>query len=193
MLIKNSKIIQMHAVISAVADRDFGVGHGKFKWGLSKNQDALAKAFEDLDKFRKPRKEYAEEWNEYQREREETIQKFAATDEDGKFIIDERRNEYVIPSDKREEYKEASKPVADKYAEVVEKHKETLKEFEDILEEESDLRVHKINIELMPDAVRSSEMTTLMPLWYDPEDEEDCKVVEMKSSKKSEKKKKKAN
>ena len=193
MLIKNSRIIQMHAVISAVADRDFGTGHGKFKWGLSKNQDALVKAFEDLDKFRKPRKEYAEEWSEYQREREETIQKFAATDEAGKFIIDERRNEYVIPPDKREAYKEASKPVSEKYAEVIEKHNETLKEFGDILDEESDLRVHKINVELIPDAVRSSEMTALMPLWYDPEDEEDRKVVEMKSSKKSEKKKKKAN
>lgn len=193
MLIKNSKIIQMHAVINAIANRDFGTGHGKFKWGLTKNQDALIKAFEDLDKFRRPRKEYAEEWGKYQSEREETIQKFAATDAVGKYIIDERRNEYVIPPDKREAYKEASKPVAEKYAEVIAKHNETLKEFNDILEEDSDIRVHKINVELIPDAVLSSEMTALMPLWYDPEDEEDRKVVEMSSSNKSEKKKKRAN
>ena len=193
MYIKNSKIMEMHAVIGIVASKDFGTGHGKFKWGLSKNQDSIARAFDDLDKFRRPQKEYIEEWNEYQRERGETIQRFAATDVDGKFIVDERTNEYVIPPHKREAYREAADPVSEKYAEVIAKHKETLKEFGEILSAESDVRIHKINVELIPDPVLSAEMTVLMPLWSDPEDEEDNNVVEMQNSKKSEKKKKKAN
>lgn len=194
MQVKNTKLMEMHAVIGMIANRDFGPGHGKFKWGLSKNQDRIAKAYEELDKFRQPKPDYADEWAKYQREREEVIQLYAATDENGKFLIDNSRNEYVLPQSKRAEYREAAKPVLEKFADVIERHNETLKEFSEILQEDvSDVQIHKINVELIPDEVRSSEMTALMPLWYDPEDEEDDgKVVDMskKTAKKTAKKKK---
>ena len=191
MLVKNSKIVEMHMVIGVIANRDYGPGHAKFRWGITKNQDMLTKAYEDIDKERKPKPEYAEEWAAYQKAREDTIQLYAATDETGKFLVDESRNEYILPQDRRPAYRDAIQPTLDKFADVIAQHNETLKEFNEILEIESDLNVHKIKVEMIPDPVLSSEMTALMPIWYDPDDEEASNIVEL--SKKTTKKKKKAN
>jgi len=191
MLVKNSKIVLvMHPVISELANRDYGSGHFKFKWGISRNQEEVNNAYEAIEKVRQPKPEYAEEWASYQREREEAIQLFASTDETGKFLVDAARNEYILPQDKRLEYRKASQPILDKYAKVIEKHNVTLREYAECMDAETDIRIHKIKVEMIPDTVSAAEMTALMPLWDDSE-EEASNVVDLPRS--QPKKKKKAN
>lgn len=191
MFVKNSKIVhEMHPAISKLASRDYGTGHFKFKWGISRNQEKVNKAYEDIEKVKLPKPEYAEEWASYQREREEIIQLYASTDETGKFLVDEARNEYILQQDKRLEYRKASQPILDKYAEVIEKHNATLREYAECMDAETDIRIHKIKLDLIPDTVLSVELTALMPLWDDSE-EGASNVVDLPQ--KSTKKKKKAN
>jgi len=191
MLMRNAKIVQeMHPAISDIAGRDYGPGHMKFKWGISRNQDEIIKAYEKIEKVRQPKPEYAEEWANYLREREEVIQLYASTDETGKFLVDIVKNEYILPQDRRLEYRKAAQPVLDKYAEVIKKHNATLREYTEVLDAETDLRIHKIRVDFIPDAVLAAEMTALMPLWDDSEEEE-SNVVDLPRS--PAKKKKKAN
>jgi len=65
-----------------------------------------------------------------------------------------------------------------------------LREYTEVLDAETDLRIHKIRVDFIPDAVLAAEMTALMPLWDDSEEEE-SNVVDLPRS--PAKKKKKAN
>ena len=191
MPVKNSKIVnEMYPVISMLANRDYGPGHMKYKWGLSRNQEEVNKAYEALEKLKQPKPEDAQEWANYQREREELIQLYASTDENGKFLVDKERNEYVLTQAKRLEYRKASQPILAKYASAIEKQNARLRDYAEAMDAETNLHIHKIKVDLIPESVLSSEITALMPLWDDSE-EETSNVVDLPQSRS--KKKNKAN
>jgi len=169
MLVENTEILEQVVVLAVVANRDYGVGHNVFKWGVAKNIRILKREAKDIEMGQEPKEDYAKEYWEFMQKRERIIQANSVLDENG------RR---VFPPQHRIAFLKIMAELEPEYKNVITKHEKTLLDYREILKAKTDVNYHKIDCELIPDAMLASEQAILMDMFNEPKNsqEESVKV-----------------
>ena len=127
----------------------------KFSYFISKNKSLINPEINVLKEIEKPSKEFLK----YEKEKLNTIIKYAVKKEDGNPLI--INNQYKIDNVKGFELEHDK--LKEKYKDCI-KEKETKdKEIEEILNEEIEIELYKIKIDLIPD-IEVDKMDVLIKL-----------------------------
>lgn len=182
MLVKNKQILQMQNTITQVATKD--IGSVKFRWGISRNVDIINRESEAIEKFRKP----SDKFVEFERKREETVQKFAEMDETGQYRVDDRFRQYIVAPEKRDDLEKALDPLREEFKDAIEDREEQLRDFNELLEEETEVDFYRVDTDYIPEQLLAIEMSMLGPIWDDKEEQKVTSISKAKKKKSSKKK-----
>lgn len=156
---KNGELYEFHQGLNSI-----NLTGSRFTYAITKNRRKIEQAIKEMDKQRKPSKEYEEFLNKI----EENKKKHAVKDEKGKFVLidgplaDGRPGKFFDIPDKDNpegEFLKGVKALEEEYKEQIAEQKEKERKFvEEYLEEESEYKPHPVNISDVPKEITQVEM-----------------------------------
>lgn len=132
----------------------------KFAYAIAKNHRLVDTEIGILNDTIKP----SEKFLEYDKKRADICEASAEKDENGKpkIQIKDGSQEYVIAD--KEGFDNEINLLQEKYKDEIENRKKQAEEYKKLLEEESEIKLHLINKELIPDDISVSAMELIMPI-----------------------------
>lgn len=128
----------------------------KFSYAVAKNINILKGEVESLEKSITP----SEEFSEYDKKRIELAKKYAELDESGEL----KSKDFKIIFTDEAGFKKALAPLLEEYKDALAKRDEQMKEYAELLKEESDVQLHKLKIEDVPEDISTEQMYVLYPI-----------------------------
>ncbi len=123
-----------------------GLSGAKFNYAVAKNIRILQSEVEAIDAARKP----SEDYQAYDKEREELAKSYALKDEKGEAIIE--NGQYKIID--QDAFDAALDVVKEKHKDAIAQREQQDKDFTALLESEADtIELHKVKLSDVPDAI----------------------------------------
>jgi hypothetical protein len=157
---KKAELFPLFHALNAVASYP----GAKFGYAVAKN---LAKVKEEcviIEKLQEP----SEEFKAYDAKRIELCKKWAKKDEDGEPVI--IGNEYDL-KENMEKFKPESAALAEEYKETLDARRKVMEDVNTLLQEESDIVLHKIKEENLPEVITGEQVMGIMAMIEDNEKE----------------------
>lgn len=158
---KYRDLFTLKKVLTSIIEEDYDASV-EFSLAIIKNNKLIEKEISDIQEVSKPNEKFLE----YDRKRLELAKEYSKGD-DGKVNSKDLGNgnvEYLIQSDKQEEFKKEFNSLKEEYQEYIDKHDIQQKDLNAYLNKEIDFEFKLIDPNKLPEKFKTSHLDKLFPI-----------------------------
>lgn len=133
----------------------------KFNYAVIKNKKRLLEEVESIEEVNAASSEFMA----YEQKRVKLCESHAKKGEDGKPLIEQ--DNFVLED--KEKFDKEFKALSEEHKEVVEARKEQTKQVQELLEQPSDVKLHKIKLEELPEDLEAATVEAILPMIWEEE------------------------